>query len=144
MWYKKSSLTEVAMSRYALSLPQQLKQKTKEIARQQGVSLNQFILWAVAEKVGSLAEGLADPNFPGIGYRRGATGQPAPVLQGQGIRVQTIVVGHHDWGMNTSQIAEAYAVSEAQVKEALAFYQSHRTEIDASIQADSQLELARA
>ncbi len=132
------------MSRYALSLPQQLKQKAEEIARQQGVSLNQFILWAVAEKVGSLAEGLADPNFPGIGYRRGSTGQPSPVLHGLGIRVQTIVVCHHDWGMNSAQIAEDYGVSEARVKEALAFYQAHRAEIDASIQADSQLELANA
>jgi uncharacterized protein (DUF433 family) len=128
------------MSRYALSLPQQLKQKAEEIARQQGVSLNQFILWAVAEKVGSLAEGLADPNFPGIEYRRGATGQPAPVLRGIGIRVQTLVVGHHDWEMSAAQLAEDYGVSEIQVKEALAFYQAHRAEIDASIQADSQLE----
>jgi uncharacterized protein (DUF433 family) len=130
------------MSRYALSLPQQLKQKAEEIARQQGVSLNQFILWAVAEKVGSLAEGLADPNYPGIGYRRGPAGQPAPVLQGLGIRVQTIVVGHHDWGMNAAQLSEAYGISEARVKEALAFYQAHRAEIDPSIQADSRLELA--
>jgi uncharacterized protein (DUF433 family) len=130
------------MSRYALSLPQQLKQKAEELARQQGVSLNQFILWAVAEKVGSLAEGLADPNYPGIGYRRGSAGQPAPVLQGVGIRVQTIAVGHHDWGMSAPQLAEAYGISEARVKEALAFYAAHRAEIDASIQADSQLELA--
>ena len=128
------------MSRYALSLPQQLKQKAEEIARQQGVSLNQFILWAVAEKVGSLAEGLADPNFPGIVYRRGPAGQPAPVLQGVGIRVQTIVVGHHVWGMDADQIADDYGIPEARVKEALAFYQAHRAEIDASIQADSQLE----
>jgi uncharacterized protein (DUF433 family) len=132
------------MSRYALNLPQQLKQKAEEIARRQGVSLNQFILWAVAEKVGSLAEGLADPNFPGIGYRRGASGQPAPVLQGSGIRVQTLVVGHQHWGMDTAQLADAYGVSEAQVREALAFYRAHRAEMDASIQADSQLELARA
>jgi uncharacterized protein (DUF433 family) len=131
------------MSRYALSLPQQLKQKAEAIARQQGVSLNQFILWAVAEKVGALAEGLADPNFPGIEYRRRASGQPAPVLRGLGIRVQTLVVGHLDWGMNTAQLAEAYSVSDAQVKEALAFYQAHRAEINASIEADSQLEPAR-
>jgi uncharacterized protein (DUF433 family) len=128
------------MSRYALNLPQQLKQKAEELARQQGVSLNQFILWAVAEKVGSLAEGLADPNFPGIGYRRGASGQPVAVLRGLGIRVQTLVVGHHHWGMDAAQLVEAYGVSESQVKEALAFYQTHRAEIDASIQADSQLE----
>ncbi|MEP7359620.1 MAG: DUF433 domain-containing protein, partial [Anaerolineales bacterium] len=110
---------------------------------QQGVSLNQFILWAVAEKVGALGEGLADPNFPGVEYRRGPTGQPAPVLRGIGIRVQTLVIGHHDWGMNTAQLAEAYGMPEALVKEALAFYQAHRAEIDAGIQADSQLEPAR-
>lgn len=132
------------MSRYPLSLPQQLKQRAEELARRQGVSLNQFILWAVAEKVGALAEGLADPNFPGIGYRRGAAGQPVPMLQGAGVRVQTLVVGHHHWGMSTAELAEAYGVPEGQVKAALAFYQAHRAEIDLSIQADSQLELARA
>src|SRR6266567_5741121 len=105
------------MSRYALSLPQQLKQKAEALARQQGVSLNQFILWAVAEKVGSLAEGLADLNFPGIGYRRGVTGQPVPVLQGYGLRVQTMVVAHHDWGLTPAELAEAYGVPEAQVKQ---------------------------
>jgi len=130
------------MSRYALSLPQQLKQKAEELARREGVSLNQFILWAVAEKVGALSEGLADPNFSGIGYRRSPTGQPVPVLQGLGIRVQTIVVCHQNWGMSSAQIAEDYGVSESRVKEALAFYQAHRAEIDTSLQADSQLELA--
>ncbi len=131
------------MARYALSLPQQLKQKAEEIARQQGVSLNQFILWAVAEKVGALAEGLTDPNFPGIEYHRGATGQPTPILRGRGTRVQTLVVGHQDWGLTTPQLAEAYGLAEAQVKEALAFYQAHHAEIDASLQADSQLEPPR-
>jgi len=131
------------MSRYALSLPQQLKQRAEAIARQQGVSLNQFILWAVAEKVGALADSLADPNFPGIGYRRGAAGRPTPVLQGHGVRVQTLVVGHADWGLNPAQLAEAYGIAEAQVKEALAFYQAHRAEIDAGIEADAQLEPAR-
>ena len=130
------------MSRYALSLPQQLKQRAEEIARQQGVSLNQFILWAVAEKVGSLGEGLADPNFPSIAYRRGASGRPAPMLQGTSVRVQTIVVGHHAWGMSPAQIADDYGLSEARVKEALAFYEAHRVEIDASLQADSELEPA--
>lgn len=132
------------MSRYALSLPQQLKQRAEALARQQGVSLNQFILWAVAEKVGALADGLTDPNFPGIGYHRGATGQPVPVLQGLGIRVQTLVVGQHTWAMSVAELADAYGVPEGRVKEALAFYQAHRVEIDASIQADDQLELEHA
>ena len=130
------------MPRYALRLPQQLKQKAEELARQQGVSLNQFILSAVADKVGSLAEGLADPNFPGIAYRRGLSGQPVPVLQGVGIRIQTIVVCHHVWGMSSAQIAIDYGVADARVKEALAFYQAHRAEINSRIQADSQLEAA--
>ena len=40
-------------------------------------------------------------------------------------------------------VAEAYGVPEGRVKEALVFYQAHRAEIDASLQAESQLELAR-
>jgi uncharacterized protein (DUF433 family) len=137
-----SASKEVAMSRYALSLPQQLKQSAEELARQQGISLNQFILWAVAEKVGALSEGLGDPNFPGIQYRRGASGQPVPVLRGLGLRVETVVVCHHDWGLSVAQIAEDYGSSEARIKEALAFYQAHRAEIDASLQVSSQLEPA--
>ena len=39
------------MARYTLNLPVQLKQDAETWAAQQGVSLNQFILWAVAEKV---------------------------------------------------------------------------------------------
>ncbi len=44
------------MARYPLSLPIQLKQAAEECADRQGVSLNQFILWAVAEKVGELRQ----------------------------------------------------------------------------------------
>ncbi|MHB0877941.1 MAG: toxin-antitoxin system HicB family antitoxin, partial [Anaerolineae bacterium] len=41
----------VAVARYALNLPEQFKEKAHETARKQGVSLNQFILWALAEKM---------------------------------------------------------------------------------------------
>ena len=51
-------------------------------ARAQGVSLNQFILWAVSEKVGSLKQMLDDPAFPQVTYRRGTSGWPTPVLRG--------------------------------------------------------------
>ena len=64
------------MARYPLSLPVQLKQEAETLATQQGVSLNQFILWAVAEKVGSLNNQLDDPTFPQITYRRGAVRYP--------------------------------------------------------------------
>ena len=80
------------MARYPLNLPAQLKEEAEKWAADQGVSLNQFIMWAVAEKVGSLSQNLNDPAFPRITYRRGAAGQPMPVLRGTGIRVQTVAV----------------------------------------------------
>ena len=78
------------MARYPLNLPAQLKKEAEEWAAAQGISLNQFILWAVAEKVGALKQQLDDPAFPRVTYRRGASGQPVPVLRGTGIRVQTV------------------------------------------------------
>lgn len=130
------------MSRYALNLPTRLKQEAEDWARRQGVSLNQFILWAVAEEVGALGQGLDDPGFPGITYRRGEAGQPAPILRGTGIRVQTIVIASRDWGRPAAQVAADYGLSEAQVQEALAFYQAHRSEIDAYMAAEEALEAA--
>ena len=46
------------MARYPLNLPAQLKQGAEEWAARQGISLNQFIMWAVAEKVGLLSHSL--------------------------------------------------------------------------------------
>ena len=40
------------MARYSLNLPADLKSEAEKWAAEQGVSLNQFILWAVAERVG--------------------------------------------------------------------------------------------
>ena len=70
--------------RYAVNLPLELKKEAEALAKKQGVSLNQFILWSVAEKVSALKAGLDDPNFSGIAYRRGASGIPVPVLRGPG------------------------------------------------------------
>ena len=91
-----TSYKRVNMTRYALNLPNELKRDAERLAKQQGVSLNQFILWSVAEKVGGLLQGLDDPNFPSITYRRGASGSLSPVLRGTGIRVQTIVLSLED------------------------------------------------
>lgn len=128
------------MSRYALNLPTQLKQEASEWASNQGVSLNQFILWAVAEKVGFLRNQLDDPAFPQITYRRGASGKPLPVLRGRGIRVQTISVAAHQWGMLPAQIAEEYGITQRQVDAALAFYRAHQIEIDADMAIEHSLE----
>ncbi len=126
------------MTRYALSLPNGLKKDAEQLAKQQGVSLNQFILWSVAEKVGGLLQGLDDPNFPSISYRRGASGALAPILRGTGIRVQTIVIASEN--MAPAEIAKDYELTKAQVQEASGFYEAHRAEIDAAIQAEAALE----
>ena len=128
------------MARYPLNLPAKLKQEAEEWAANQGVSLNQFILWSVAEKVGTLKQGLDDPAFPRITYRRGAAGQPVPVLRGTGIRVQTAVVAARNWDLTPHQIASEYGLTGAQVKEALAFYEAHRAEIDADLAIEQAME----
>ena len=126
------------MTRYALNLPDKLKRDAERLAREQGVSLNQFILWSVAEKVGGLLQGLDDPEFPNITYRRGASGSLFPVLRGTGIRVQTIALASQN---NTpAEIAEDYDLPLMQIQEALGFYDAHRVEIDAHIQAEAALE----
>jgi len=132
------------MARYPLNLPARLKAEAEKWATDQGVSLNQFIMWAVAEKVGALSQSLDDPAFPHITYRRGAAGQLAPVLRGAGIRVQTIVVAAQQWDMTPAQIATEYDLTEAQVNDALNFYQAHRAEIDAYIAAEQSIEAAQA
>jgi uncharacterized protein (DUF433 family) len=128
------------MSRYPLNLPTDLHQEAARLAQRQGVSLNQFILWSVAEKVGELRRSLGDPAFPGIIYRVGAAGIPTPVIRGTGIRVQTIVIAVRHWEMSPAEIVDEYEVlCERQVNEALAFYDAHRGEIDAAIEAEKQM-----
>jgi uncharacterized protein (DUF433 family) len=128
------------MARYPLNLPQQLKQEAESWAKQQGISLNQFILWATAEKVGALKERLDDPRFLGIAYRRGSSGIPTPTVRGSGIRVQTIVTAGRQWGLSTKEIAAEYGLNEGQVAEALDFYAAPQEEIDGAIAAEAALE----
>jgi uncharacterized protein (DUF433 family) len=131
------------MARYALNLPAQLKQEAEQWAAEQGISLNQFILWSVAEKVGALRQRLDDPRFPQVTYRRGASGQPAAVLRGTGIRVQTVVMASKQWQMSPARIAAEYGIAQAQVDAALAFYEAHQIEIDTALAAEQALEEAR-
>ena len=87
--------------------------------------------------------GLDAPNFPGIAYRRGASGIPVPVLRGACIRVQTIVISNREWNETLKKIAAQYELTVGQVEEALMFYQAHQAEIDLLIQSDSMLEMGR-
>jgi uncharacterized protein (DUF433 family) len=128
------------MARYPLNLPQDLKRDAEEYAQKQGVSLNQFILWSLAEKVGQLKQSLDDPEFPEITYRRGASGVPTPVVRGTGIRVQTLAIANNDWGMTAAEIADDYGLDERTVRSALGFYNKHRAEIDANIAAEQALQ----
>jgi antitoxin component of MazEF toxin-antitoxin module len=57
------------MTPYTLSLPVQLQQEAEKLAARQGISLDEFILWAVAEKVAALKqhyslEELVEPIAP--------------------------------------------------------------------------------
>jgi uncharacterized protein (DUF433 family) len=128
--------------RHSVNLPLELKKEAEALAKQQGVSLNQFILWSVAEKVSALKAGLDDPYFPGITYRRGASGIPVPVLRATGIRIQTIVISNREWDETPAEIADQYALSESLVQEALRFYQAHQAEVDLLIKADSGMEMS--
>lgn len=127
------------MPRYALNLPVNLKREAEELASRQGISLNQFIMWSVSEKVAELRHELDDPNFPGITYRRGASGWVTPILRGTGIRVQTIVVDAK-MGQSVEKISEEYNLDIPRIREAQAFYQAHRPEIDANIRAEQEME----
>ena len=130
------------MASYSINLPLQLQQEAEQQAANQGVPLDQFILWAVAEKVASLRYQLNDPNFPKITYRQGASGQPFAVIRGTGIRVQTIAVAAQQWGRSPLQLAEEYEITEAQVSDALGFYAAHQTEIDKAIATEQAIEAA--
>jgi len=127
------------MTRYALNLPVNLKSEAEELASRQGISLNQFIMWSVSEKVASLRQTVDDPNFPGITYRRGASGWVTPVIRGTGIRVQTIVLDDK-MGLSLEEIATDHALGLNQIREAQAFYNAHRLEVDANIQIEQELE----
>jgi len=128
------------MARYPLNLPLDLKKEAEEWAARQKVSLNQFILWAVAEKVGALRQGLDDPEYPLVTYQRGAAGIPTPVIRGTGVRVQTVVIADQDWVLTPEQISDELGLRPDQVSEARAFYKAHQVEIDAAIQHERTLE----
>jgi len=130
------------MGRYALNLPASLKREAEELATRQGISLNQFIMWSVSEKVAALREELDDPNFPGITYRRGTSGWVTPVIRGTGIRVQTIAIDLQS-GLEPEQIAAEYELELKRVREAQAFYAAHQPEIDAIIRAEQEIENKR-
>ena len=127
-------------TRYPLNLPKELKQAAAQLAKQQGVSLNQFFLWSISEKVSELKTSIDDPRFPLITYRRGASGIPTPIIRGTGIRVETLVVAHEHWGQSSAVLAEEYDISLDAVEAALDYYQAHQEEINTLIRIEQEIE----
>ncbi|MEH2364596.1 DUF433 domain-containing protein [Nostoc sp.] len=126
----------------SFNLPPVLRQEAQRCAASLGVSLEEFILSAVAEKVEILTENHESPVFPELTYRRGASGLAVPILDGTGLRVQTLAIASQQWGLSAEQIAAEYDLSEAQVNAALAFYAVHQQEIDEAIASEVALESA--
>ncbi|NET38348.1 MAG: hypothetical protein F6K19_41195 [Cyanothece sp. SIO1E1] len=50
--------------------------------------------------------------------------------------MQTLVIAATQWAWEVSKIAEEYSVSEAQVSEALRFYEVHKAETDGAIASE--------
>lgn len=115
-----------------LNLPEQLQQKAERIALTRGISLEEFILQAVAEKIEAIASPNDDLAYPNITYRRGVSGELVPVLRGTRIRVQTIVIAAQKWQLSRDRIAN----------EALAFYTLHHQAIDSAIATERMIEEA--
>ena len=123
------------MTSHILNLPDRLKQEVEQLAQSQGISLDQFVLWAVTEKVGTLKA-----SFSLIAYRQGESRQIFSVIKGTGVRVQTLAIAAHKWGMSAAQIADEYDLSEEQVIEALRFYAVNKEQIDLAIASEQELE----
>ena len=83
-----------------------------------------------------------DSEFQHIYYRAGSSGQVSPAIKGTGIRVQTLAIAAEQWHWKPSRLAKEYDLSDAQVSEALKFYELHKAEIDESIAAEMALEAA--
>ena len=126
--------------RYSLNLPVDLKQDAEQIAELQGVSLNQLILWSLAEKVTALKSKIDDPNFPDITYKLDVDNQPLPMIKGKGIRVQTLVIAFYDWKESVVEISQQYDLPQKTVKQALAFYEAHKKVVDALIDSNTEAE----
>jgi uncharacterized protein (DUF433 family) len=128
--------------RYSLNLPLDLKQDAEQIAERQGVSLNQLILWSLAEKVTALKSKIDDPNFPDITYKLDVDNHPVPVIKGKGIRVQTLVIAFYDWKESVAEISKQYDLPTKTVKQALSFYEMHKKAVDSLIDSNTEAEPA--
>ena len=126
--------------RYSLNLPVDLKQDAEKMAERQGVSLNQLILWSLAEKVTALKSKIDDPNFPDITYKLDSDNQLVPYVKGKGIRVQTLVIAFYEWKESVTELSRQYDLPQKTVKQALSFYEAHKKVVDGLIDLNTEAE----
>jgi uncharacterized protein (DUF433 family) len=124
--------------RYSLNFPVDLKHDAEQVAERQGVSLNQLILWSLAEKVTTLKSKIDDPNFPDITYKLDSDNQLVPIIKGKGIRVQTLMIAYYNWKESVVEISQQYDLPQKTVKQALSFYEAHKKVVDALIESNSE------
>ncbi|HAC62677.1 MAG TPA: DUF433 domain-containing protein [Cyanothece sp. UBA12306] len=128
------------MTQYSLNLPPKLQQEAEKYATDQGITLDNLIIWAIAEKIGSLKQSLDDKNCPDIVYFSNQEGQIIPKLRGTNIQVKTLVIAVNHWQLTPKQVADEYGISEEEVNNVMAFYEQNRQEIDTAIATDKVLE----
>ena len=128
------------MKQYSFNLPLKLQQEAEKYATDQGITLDHLIIWAIAEKIGSLKQNLDDRNFPDIVYSRNQGGQIIPKLRGTNIQVKTLVIAVKNWELTPQQVADEYGISEEQVNNVMKFYEQYYQEIDTSIATDQVFE----
>ncbi len=128
------------MTQYSLNLPPKLQQEAEKYATDQGITLDNLIIWAIAEKIGSLKQNLDDNNFPDIVYSRNQEGAMIPKLRATNIQVKTLVIAVKNWQLTPQKVAHEYGISEEQVKNIMAFYEQNHEEIDTAIATDKVLE----
>ena len=120
-----------------------MKSRDEEVAERQGVSLNQLILWSLAEKVTALKSKIDDPNFPDITYKLDSDNQLVPYVKGKGIRVQTLVIAFYEWKESAAELSRQYDLPQKTVKQVLAFYEAHKKLVDGLIDSNSEAEPIR-
>lgn len=128
------------MTQYFLKLPPKLQQEAEKYAADQGITLENLIIWAIAEKIGILKQKVDNNLFEDIIYCQSIEGQMIPKLRGTNIQVKTLVIALKNWQLTPQQVADEYGISEEQVNNVMAFYEQHRQEIDAAIATDKVFE----
>ena len=62
-----------------------------------------------------------------------------PCIVGTGLRVMDIVLEQRHGESDAARIADLYDIERSHVQAALAYYQAHKSEIEADIRADDEL-----